>query len=228
MSFEDSRGKSQGAAAGARYMNKALNTKIEVLTLARIKRGTEVKIADRRVAAYDSAVASGVARRAANGTVKPKAAVDPIEAARERGASPQVLDLFRRPVLERYANTKPEKATNWCLIVAGLLAGTPEEVLAWAAKSIREQCPGSFVPEPPDIKAGIEKYLELKAKRGERFRTDHVLPPWVPSTMTDRLKVYAEQREDDDEAPLVPGLARRGGMGQREKVGDPAPDAVIG
>jgi hypothetical protein len=99
-----------------------------------------------------------------------------------------VLDLFCRPVLERYATTRHDKALGWCGIEAGELAGTPEDALAWAADSIRRKCPDQFLPEPPAIKQGIEQYLRFQAEDGEDFQADDTYPEWLQLGRTARLK----------------------------------------
>jgi hypothetical protein len=84
-----------------------------------------------------------------------------------------------------------------------MLADAPEEALAWAAKSIRDKCPDAFAPAPAVVKKGIEKYLELKAERGAKFRVDHVFPEWAPSTSRERLSAWMAQKEEDERAGRV-------------------------
>src|SRR5262249_52220882 len=66
------------------------------------------------------------------------------------------------------------------------------------APSDPETCPDQFVPEPPDIKKGIERYIERKVELGEEFTSELVFPSWDPGSRDARRRWLIERAEQED------------------------------
>jgi len=154
---------------------------------------TEIRLeglADRQLPRRRNGCAAAAARSA-----------DPIAEAVERGVDPVVVEKFCRPVLMQFPNTK--NPSGWCAMIAETLADLladkspedAEQVLMWAVRSIRNDCPERFVPVPNVIREGIEGYFKRKAELGEEFTDKVVFPSWDPESRRKRQKWHLVQLE---------------------------------
>lgn len=92
---------------------------------------------------------------------------------------------------------------GWCVMISEMISEiladqAPEDAepaLAWAARSLRDDCPDRFAPEPKVIRQGFEDYFERKAELGDDFTLDEVYAPWDPDKQTERLFLNVERAE---------------------------------